>query len=206
MKLLLFSDIHADWLALEALMQREADYFFCAGDLVSWSRSLDRAGKILSQRAGRVFAIPGNHESLGDIELMSEPFGVRSVHDQTWMLDGIRFGALGYSNPTPFQTPGEASEGDLERALTAMAEFNPEVLVCHCPPKNTILDRAGEGRHYGSTGIAAALEILAPRYFFCGHIHEAEGQSGPIGPGGRTMGVNLGKRGYLLDLEALQAA
>jgi predicted phosphodiesterase len=35
-KLLIFSDIHGDIPALERLMAREADYYFCAGDLVNW--------------------------------------------------------------------------------------------------------------------------------------------------------------------------
>ncbi len=206
MKLLLFSDIHADWRTLDSLLDRDADYYFAAGDLVSWSRSLDRAAQSLSRRAGRLFVIPGNHESLRDIEILSDSAGVECVHGKTWTLAGRRFAALGYSNPTPFHTPGEYSEEELQTKLAAMADFNPEVLICHCPPKNTALDRAGAGQHFGSTGIAAALEILAPRYFFCGHIHEAEGQSCSLGPGGRTLGFNLGKRGYLLDLEALPAA
>jgi Icc-related predicted phosphoesterase len=36
-----------------------------------------------------------------------------------------------------------------------------------------------------------------PGYFFCGHIHEAEGASVTLG---RTRGFNAGKRGYLLEL------
>jgi uncharacterized protein len=34
-------------------------------------------------------------------------------------------------------------------------------------------------------------------YFFCGHIHEAEGRETRIG---KTKAWNVGKRGYLLEL------
>ena len=36
LKLLVFSDIHNDWMALERLMRIEADYYFAAGDQVTW--------------------------------------------------------------------------------------------------------------------------------------------------------------------------
>ncbi len=42
---LIFSDIHNDVRALERLMEIEADYYFAAGDLVSWARGLDQNGR-----------------------------------------------------------------------------------------------------------------------------------------------------------------
>jgi Icc-related predicted phosphoesterase len=70
-------------------------------------------------------------------------------------------------------------------------------LICHCPPKNTKLDRAGAGEHYGSESIREFIEAKQPAYFFCGHIHEAAGASDRLG---RTLGFNVGKAGYLLEL------
>ena len=49
---LIFSDIHNDAQALEKLMDIEADYYFAAGDLVSWARGLDKMGEIMKRRAG----------------------------------------------------------------------------------------------------------------------------------------------------------
>jgi len=51
-KLLIFSDIHSDAKALERLMATAADYYFCAGDLVNWSRGLDAMGEILETGGG----------------------------------------------------------------------------------------------------------------------------------------------------------
>jgi 3',5'-cyclic AMP phosphodiesterase CpdA len=63
MRLLIFSDIHADFAALEKLMDIEADLYFAAGDLVNWNRSLERAGPVLARRAEKMYVLPGNHES-----------------------------------------------------------------------------------------------------------------------------------------------
>jgi Icc-related predicted phosphoesterase len=37
-----------------------------------------------------------------------------------------------------------------------------------------------------------------PAYFFCGHIHEAEGVEVEIG---KTRSRNVGKKGHLLELD-----
>ena len=67
-RLLIFSDIHNDAGALEKLMEVEADYYIAAGDLVSWARGLDKMGAVMKRRAGKVWVLPGNHESTQDIE------------------------------------------------------------------------------------------------------------------------------------------
>src|SRR5260370_24809484 len=63
MKLLIFSDIHADRNALERLMDTEADYYFAAGDLCDWGRGIERLGPVMKKRGERMYGIPGNHES-----------------------------------------------------------------------------------------------------------------------------------------------
>lgn len=201
MKILFFSDIHSDLRALERLLDVEADYYVCAGDLVSWARGLDKAGEILRRRAGKVFVIPGNHETEGDITRLCEAYGLTNLHGHSVELDGVYVAALGYSNVTPFDTPGEYSEAEMAARLEKFAGLKPMVLVCHCPPHNTALDAGHGGRHFGSPAVASFIEREAPRFFFCGHIHEAEGVETRLGPDGQTLGVNVGKKGYLLDLK-----
>ena len=41
------------------------------------------------------------------------------------------------------------------------------------------------------------IETHQPDYFFCGHIHEAEGVVIQMG---KTRAQNVGKKGYLLEL------
>lgn len=200
MKILFFSDIHSDLKALEKLLDQDADYYFCAGDLVSWARGLDKVGELLRRRAGRVFVIPGNHESTRDIDSFCDTFGLENMHSRSRQFGTVHLAALGYSNPTPFDTPGEYSEVELERHLEPFSQLDPLVLVCHCPPKDTLLDQGSGGRHFGSSAIANFINRVSPRYFLCGHIHESEGVQANLGSEGKTIGINVGKRGYLLDL------
>jgi Icc-related predicted phosphoesterase len=197
MRLLIFSDIHNDKRALERLMDTEADYYFAAGDLITWARGIDQVGPILQRRAGRVYVIPGNHESVRDIETLASRYALHNFHGSRMQVAGYWIGGLGYSNPTPFNTPGEYSEEELRERLQPFEELDPLVMICHCPPLGTALDRIRDGVHAGSSSVKEFIDRAQPRYFFCGHIHEAEGAVVQLG---KTHGVNAGKRGYLLEL------
>lgn len=178
-------------------MDVEADHYFAVGDLVNWARGLDAVGEILTRRAGKLSVIPGNHESESDIAQLCETYGLTPMHGRTVDMGGHYVGALGYSNPTPFDTPGEYSERELASRLEAFAGLKPLILVCHCPPLGTPLDRAGNGQHFGSSAVAEFIQAQQPAWFFCGHIHEAAGVEAELG---KTRGRNLGKKGYLLEI------
>ena len=200
MKILFFSDIHSDLAALRRLLATEADAYFCAGDLVNMGESMAAAGEILRPKAGRTYIIPGNHESAEQIAAFCREFGSIDLHGRSVELDGVHLAALGYSNLTPFHTPGEYTEAEIAARLAPLAPLKPLVLVCHCPPKETALDRASEGLHFGSPSIRSFVDSVQPARFFCGHIHEAAGAETMLG---QTPGMNLGKRGYLLDLSTV---
>ena len=197
MKVLVFSDIHGDWRALERVMETEADYYVAAGDLANFGRGLDRLAPILQRRAAQTYVIPGNHESEADIAAFCDRYGLHDLHGRSIQVNGYALAALGYSNPTPFNTPGEYSEQELAERLEPFHSLDPLVLICHCPPQGTKLDRAAEGQHFGSTSVRAFIEHKQPVYFCCGHIHEAEGAQDAIG---RTQCWNVGKRGVVLEL------
>lgn len=202
MKLLVFSDIHNDKKALEKLMAIEADIYVCAGDLVSWVRGLDDMAALLKPRAASMYMLPGNHESAADIERVCNQFGFQNLHGRSIEVDGVHIAGLGYSAPTPFNTPGEYSEAQLADGLRPFATLRPLVLICHSPPKDTDLDGIRPGAHFGSTAIREFIEAYEPVRFFCGHVHECEGRDVMVG---HTRGVNVGKRGYLVDLTTLEA-
>jgi Icc-related predicted phosphoesterase len=194
---LIFSDIHNDSKSLGTLMDVEADYYFAAGDLVNWARGLDKMGEILSKRAGKMYVLPGNHESARDIESLCSRFGFVNFHEQTIRIGAMNVAGLGYSSPTPFDTPGEYSEEEIAARLAKFAGLKPLVLICHCPPLDTRLDRIKEGLHAGSRSVREFIEAQQPEYFFCGHIHEAEGVVIRMGS---TRAQNVGKKGYLLEI------
>jgi Icc-related predicted phosphoesterase len=197
MRILIFSDLHGDLKALERLMAIEADLYIAAGDLTNFAKGFDKIGPLLQPKAERMYVMPGNHESAADIAGFTAQYGLQEFHSRVLHVAGVHIAGLGYSNITPFNTPGEYTEEQFAEHLNPWRELHPVVLICHCPPKDTPLDRAGEGKHFGSPTIRKFIDDVQPDLFFCGHIHEAEGVETTIG---RTKGRNVGKRGYLLEL------
>ncbi|MBZ5580312.1 MAG: metallophosphoesterase [Acidobacteriia bacterium] len=198
MRLLIFSDIHNDWKRLEALLAVEADYYIAAGDQVTWAKGIERCGEILKARGDKVYVLPGNHESSEQVDNMCARFGLHHFHERHFQVGKWQVAGLGYSNPTPFHTPGEYSEPQLADRLRRFTDLAPLVLICHAPPYGTALDRIREGLHAGSHSVLEFIQARQPDYFFCGHIHEAEGVAIEMG---QTRARNVGKQGYLLELE-----
>lgn len=193
---LVFSDLHNDVNTLRKLLETDADYYFAAGDLVSWARGLDKMAEAMKPRADRMYVIPGNHESESDIAAFCQRHGFVNFHGGTLDVAGLHIAGLGYSSPTPFNTPGEYSEAELGARLEKFAGLKPLAMICHAPPYGTELDRIKEGLHGGSRSVLDFIEKCQPVYFFCGHIHEAEGATVNIGA---TRAQNVGKKGYLLE-------
>ena len=198
MRLLVFSDIHTEWKTLEALLSVEADYYIAAGDQVTWSKGLSRCGAILQRRADRMYVLPGNHESADQIAAMCARYGLHDFHGRYFQAGRWRIAGLGYSNPTPFNTPGEYSEPQIATRLQRFAGLTPLVLICHAPPYGTALDCIRPGLHAGSTAVRDFILQYQPEHFLCGHIHEAEGAAMEMG---RTRARSVGKAGYLLELD-----
>jgi len=197
-RLLVFSDIHNDWKALERLLATEADYYIAAGDQLTWSKGLERCGEILRKRGDKVYVLPGNHESAEQVAGMCARFGLHDFHQRHIEIGRWHVAGLGYSSPTPFNTPGEYSEPQLAERLQRFADLEPLVLVCHAPPQGTVLDQVRPGLHPGSRAVREFIEERQPAYFFCGHIHEAEGVAVRLG---NTWARNVGKAGHLLELQ-----
>ena len=97
LKLLIFSDIHNNWKALERLMSVEADYYIAAGDQVTWEKGYARCGELLEARRGKMYVLPGNHESERDIEAFCARHGFVNFHGGVLEAAGFHFAGLGYS-------------------------------------------------------------------------------------------------------------
>jgi len=198
MKLLIFSDIHNDWKRLEQLLAIEADSYIAAGDQITWAKGIERCGQILQTRGDKVYVLPGNHESADLVAGMCARHGLHDFHGRHFQAGRWQIAGLGYSNPTPFNTPGEYSEPQIAERLQRFTSLTPLVLICHAPPHGTALDAVRPGLHAGSRSVRDFIEQYQPEHFFCGHIHEAEGVSIQMG---RTRAMNVGKAGHLLELD-----
>jgi len=198
MKLQIFSDIHNDWKTLERVLNVEADYYIAAGDQVTWGKGLERCGEILATRGDKVYVLPGNHESADQVAGMCARCGLHDFHGRHFQVGNWHVAGLGYSSPTPFNTPGEYAETQIAERLERFAELKPLALICHAPPFGTALDEVRPRLHAGSTAVRDFIGKYQPEHFFCGHIHEAEGVEIVMG---KTRARNVGKAGYLLELD-----
>jgi uncharacterized protein len=200
-RVLIFSDIHGDARALERVVSTPADVYIAAGDLSTFGRGLDRLGEILRPLGERCWVLPGNHETHEETREFCRRFGLTDFHRQVRELAGKAgptvWAGLGYSNPTPFNTPGEYTEAEIAAALAAFDGLARLHLVVHFPPHGTALDQVARGRHAGSAVLRAWVERAQPAYLFCGHIHECAGGEDALGP---TRCFNVGKAGYLLEV------
>ena len=201
MKVLIFSDIHGDLRSLERIVAQPADIYIAAGDLSNFGRALDRCGEVLQPLGERLWVLPGNHETYDEARAFCERFGFVDFHRRVRSLPSgtgaTQWAGLGYSNITPFNTPGEYSEDEISRALNAFEGVKPLYLVVHFPPLGTTLDEFAPGKHAGSPTLRTWVERAQPVYLFCGHIHECAGRSDHIGT---TQCFNVGKQGYTLEI------
>ena len=197
MKVLVFSDIHGDTRALEKIVAQPADIYIADGDLSTFGRGLDRCGEILAPLGERAWILPGNHESHDETREFCRRFGFVDFHRQVRRIGSTNWAGLGYSNITPFKTPGEYTEPQIEEALRAFDGLSPLYLVAHVPPLNSKLDEFAEGKHAGSPTLRTWIEKEKPEYLFCGHIHECAGQEDTIG---KTKCFNVGKAGYTVEV------
>ncbi len=131
--------------------------------------------------------------------------------------------SLGWTNPTPWNTPRECSEDALERKLEDLISGVKDVKNCifnaHAPPIDSGLDACpkldenlrpifvgGQPLMFGAGSIAVrkAIEKYQPLLGLHGHIHESRG----VARIGRTLCLNPGSeysegilRGVIVDID-----
>jgi Icc-related predicted phosphoesterase len=187
-------------------------------------RWLDLAAQRLAGTGIRLFIMTGNDDPPELRELLRASPAVIETEDQLIDLgEGITMISCGWSNPTPWHTPREMDDGDLERRIEKMAAevSRPEraVFNLHVPPARTAIDLAPalDGtlkpkirggavvmESVGSEGVRRILERHQPMLGLHGHIHESRGAIRI----GRTLAINPGSeygdgvlRGALLELD-----
>lgn len=197
MQLLVFGDIHQDFEALKRVVVKKADIYICHGDLSNLGKGLEEGGEILSPLRKRLWLMPGNNETREQTRALCKKHGFVDFHQRITKIDNFVFTGLGYSTPTPFNTPGEVSEEEFAKALKNFKGYQNLCLFVHNPPKDTQLDMIPSGVHVGSEKLRKFIEKEQPIYFFAGHIHENEGRVQRIG---KTTCFGVGKSGLELIL------
>jgi uncharacterized protein len=165
------------------------------------------AAERLSPDGVRCFVSPGNDDDRDVAEVIDRAEWVENPEGKVVDLGEHEMISWGWSNPTPWNTPREQSEGELGEQLVAMAsrlkEPQDAIFNLHCPPYQSGLDAAPlldatlkpvlRGGHIdmvpvGSTAVREVIERFQPLLGLHGHIHECLAMKKI----GRTMCINPG--------------
>jgi Icc-related predicted phosphoesterase len=199
MRLLLFSDLHCDAEAAEALVEKSSgvDLVIGAGDFANVRTGLDICLKVLKQIDAPAFLVAGNAESTDEVRNAAKAWPSAIVlHGESTMIGGVPVFGLGGAVPvTPF---GDWSYDLTEEEASVLLRELPTnaILVAHSPPKG-VLDADSRGRSLGSTAIRNAVLAKTPKLVVCGHIHASSGKQSNLGD---SIVVNAGPQGVLLEL------
>jgi Icc-related predicted phosphoesterase len=169
MKILAFSDLHHDEIALESLakLAKDHDYVFICGDI---SRTEIFADNVL-QSFPNGFIVPGNWDSEHVNKIFSS--SPQWLHRKRADLGKFNAVGFGFSPPTPFGTFGELSEEEIYSQMNTLPIDPNSLLLLHTPPKGHF-DEAFL-RHIGSSSVLKIIEEKKPFAAFFGHAHEHHG-------------------------------
>lgn len=174
-------------------------------------RWTDMAAEQLQTKDVPIYHIPGNDEPLYCDEFFNDPPFV-PLHQRHIRIDGnLTVLGVGGSNPTPWHTPREYEESEIQEIIetSVQAELRdlPMIFFGHVPPFKSGLDNAPAlnpdlsyklvfGSHkkepVGSSAIRHAIEQLQPLVGLFGHVHESQAEIRI----GKTLCVNPGSSYY----------
>lgn len=167
---------------------------------------LDYAKDKLQGTGVRCLITPGNDDHLEiDRVLEADDFVIAGENRVIQLDDDIEMLSMGWTNPTPWDTPRECEEGPLGERIEALAAGvkNPDKTIfnLHAPPYGSGLDSAPEMdkdgvplrggtvmKSVGSTAVRDAIQKYQPMLGLHGHIHESRGTHKI----GRTLCINPG--------------
>jgi uncharacterized protein len=199
MKVLFFSDIHGDLIALKKIIKKSknAELVICAGDLSIGGKNLQiLIDKISTIENKKILIIPGNNETPQMIkDSIDEYENIILIHEDIYQDKNIVFLGIGGGTLSPFNTVYELSEDEFKKKLKPFS--NIDCLISHTPPKNTMLDIIPNGMHIGSGEIFKWIMDNQPRVCCCAHVHENSGKEETLG---KTLCFNPGPKGVIIEI------
>ena len=182
MKVLVASDLHGNTRYAAKLgkiaLDESIGLFVICGDVTNFG-TVNSALKVLDIFAEMklpILFVPGNCDPK-ELAATKTRDGIHCIHHGSKEFGGYEFMGLGGSSMTPFRTPFELSESEIEAMLEdAYNNTNRQkrlVLVTHTPPRDTMLDRTKFGVSAGSATVRRFIQEKKTAAVFCGHIHES---------------------------------
>jgi uncharacterized protein len=179
---------------------------------------MELASERLGESGTPLYLIPGNDDPYEVDEVLEGVPGVINADGRVVRLpDGRELVGFASSNPTPWDTPRELEEPEIEERLRALAGQleDPEaaVLMTHVPPRESSIDTVplldenlrpvlsgGQVVQVpcGSSAVRKVIEDVQPVLTLHGHVHESPGQIRI----GNTLCVNAGSEAAIGILRA----
>jgi len=212
LNMVVFGDIHSQITYIDNIKELpSADWVIITGDLTN------RGGKKEAEEIINYIKCYNTHilAQIGNMDFLEindyfENLGI-NLHGHGYRLEEeLAVFGVGGSTPTPFNTPTEYTEQEIDAFLHIAYEeiknVSHKILVSHTPPFGTKVDIVGRGDHVGSKVIREFIAKEQPELCLTGHIHEARN----IDKIGETLILNPGTiaQGYILvewDGRALNA-
>ncbi len=170
---LLIADLHGQFGKIDSFLDLNPEAVFIAGDITNMG-PVDTVDDVLSRIDVPCFAVPGNCDPREIIETLEHSDTV-CLHGSQINLGKVTIVGIGGSNPTPFGTPFELTDKQIDdvlhRAMSKMEKTVHNVLLTHAPPYGT-LDKIN-GEHVGSQSIRRHMKSFD--LVCCAHIHEQRG-------------------------------
>lgn len=194
------SDIHGSTSALNAVKDaiNNADLTLLVGDITNFGRTKEAEQTVspLLNGSTKVLGVSGNCDFPEVDDYLTEKN--INLHGKGVAINGLGIIGVGGSLVTPFGTPNELTENEIQQALDkGLAQLPspdmPIVLVSHHPPFKTLCDKIYSGDHVGSHAVRTFIETHQPLVCLTGHIHESVGtdhigQTAIINPGQLRQG------------------
>ena len=151
----------------------------------------------------QMFMAAGNDDMLEMDTVLDSSAYIVNAGDRKVDVKGHEMITLTWANPTPWDTPRECTEEELEKKIDKLAsqveDMENAIFNFHIPPYDTQLDKcpklsedltpsAGEVISAGSKAVLSAIKRYQPLLGLHGHIHESRG----IQKIGRTTCMNPG--------------
>lgn len=184
--------------------------------LKEWDKII---GEKLKDTNVKMFIGPGNDDIIEVDEVLDNFIHAVNIENRKVTFNDYEMITLSWVNPTPWDTPRECSEEELnrkiERLVSQVDNMERAIFNFHAPPYGTSLDLAyklsedlvpsiSETVNVGSTAVLNAIKEYQPLLGLHGHIHESRAAQKI----GRTLCVNPGSeysegilRGVIITLD-----
>ncbi len=167
---LLIADLHGQFGKIDSFLDLNPEAVFIAGDITNMG-PVDAVDDVLSRIDVPCFAVPGNCDPREIIETLEHSDTV-CLHGSQINLGKITIVGVGGSNPTPFGTPFEMTDKQIDDVLNSamkkMEKTVHNVLLSHAPPYE-MLDKI-TGNMSGASSIRKHMKSFD--LVCCAHIHE----------------------------------